>query len=103
MKNFLIVKKIIIFIISSKRTRLLRIFFNEIKHNIRIINDLKKKNRKSCLLIGVSPIFLDFLESVFYLSWKETPDIDFCIYTTDFIYEDEINLSKYKFEGGELK
>ena len=33
--------------------------------------------------MGVSPIFLDFLESIFYLAWNETPDVRFCIYTID--------------------
>ena len=103
MKKTPIVKKIIIFIISFRLIQLLRIFFNEFKHNIRIINDLKKKNRKSCLLLGFCPIFFDFFESILYLAWNETPDINFCIYMPDFIYDDEIVLQKYKFSGGELK
>ena len=41
----------------------------------------KKKNNKSCLLVGASPIFLDFLESILYLCWNETKDIEFSIFT----------------------
>ena len=50
---------------------------------ISIINDLQKKNNKSLLLMGASPVLIDFLESILYLCWNETNDIKFSIFTVN--------------------
>ena len=43
----------------------------------------KKKNNKSLVLMGASPVLLDFLESILYLCWSETNDIKFSIFTVN--------------------
>jgi len=52
--------------------------------------------------MGASPVLLDFLESILYLCWNETKDIQFSIFTVNSFQDGEIFLNKFKFEEGEL-